>query len=287
MRGLLSPGEERLRCNELRRLQLGPGAIHLVGAGTIGEVENLMRAERRQFGSVPCLASREHADHTAIRPELSPGVDGVGKAANLPRLLEETRRHAAAKALREDLQGPGIRIRGGEPRAKKDQIGLLKRPVGRQDTPGEAARGRGWGLGGWRHGEIPLGQTQEGVFLNGAGGHDDQAVWRVDPSSPLPQILRPRPGEAGGMAEDASAERMILEGGGLRHLEDQIVRRILSLGDFLEHHPAFPRQIIGIKVRSQEKIGKEGGGAVETLGQGPDLKDRSLVAGLGVDLATA
>ena len=87
------------------------------------------------------------------------------------------------------------------------------------------------------------------------------------------------------MAQDAAAKRMILEGGGLRHLEDQIVRGILSLGDLLKDHPAFPRQIIGIKIRSQEKIRQEGGGAVETLGQGPDLKDRSFVAGLGVDLA--
>jgi hypothetical protein len=133
--------------------------------------------------------------------------------------------------------------------------------------------------------EVALGEFQQFVLIDAAGGADDQAARCVERRAPSLQAVRRRAPDGLGRAQDRPAQRLAGEGGVLRQFEDEVVGGVRGLGDLLADHLFLTGEVGGVHSRALNEVGQHRRTEVEAARQGADLEAGPLIAGGGVDVA--
>ena len=84
-------------------------------------------------------------------------------------------------------------------------------------------------------GETRLGERDQGLVIDLAGGDQDQAAGAIEVAAPGVEIVDLDRGDARLVAEDRAAERLVGIGGRPEIVEDDVRRRVARLAQFLQH----------------------------------------------------
>ena len=175
--------------------------------------------------------------------------DRIGEAAFLPHLLEEPRRHAAARRGGEDLRGVVIR-RAGRPALEPDHdMGLLEAPAELGlataiDGRRFGRRGRGMQLF-----EPGLREIDDVIVFDRAGGRDHGGAGAVSPAEIAIDRVPVEGADALARAEDRAPDRLVRPGGRGEEIEHPVVGRILDRADLLDDDILLPLELGGVERR--------------------------------------
>ena len=195
-----------------------------------------------------------NAEHAAIHVGRREGIDRVAKTPFLTHFLEQPRRHPAAQQSRIDLCCVIVGVVIGDAVKACDEMDLLQiahlakitaligcdlvqlRSFGRKVT------------------EMLFGQRDQRVVINPARRRQHNAACVVLVAHVTAQIVAMKPTDAIGRPQDCAPDRLVGISRFLKVVEDDVVRRVVGLANFLDHHRLLALQLFGIEHRVLQQV---------------------------------
>ena len=122
-------------------------------------------------------------------------------------------------------------------------------------------------------------------MLNLAGRDQDQPAGAVELRPPAMQIRQFDRADAGLVAEDRAAERLVRPGHCPEIVEDDVARGVARLGQLLQHHLLLARQVVGREMGAQDHVGDQLDSQRQMLGEQGGGEVGLVAVGAGVEVA--
>ena len=244
----------------------------------------------------------DHIDQFRHHVVAAPGVDAegtrilvrrqarkhrVGQATLLADVLEQARAHRAAERGVERIAGVTFRVVLWQGRRAEHDVTLLQILLANLDRRrGDRHRVLGFGATVRNLRERAFEQRLHVVVLEIADGDHYEVLGHVGVAKILLQGVAIEGVDAGGGAENRTAERMAAPEAFGENLVDQIVGRVLDHLDLFEDDLLFFLDVVVSQQRIADQVGEDLHGEREVLVQHLQVVAGVFLGGEGVDLAT-
>ena len=118
-----------------------------------------------------------------------------------------------------------------------------------------------------------------------ARGDQGQAAGAVEVGPPGVEIVGADRRDAGFVAEDRAAERLLGIGGGPQIVEDDVGGRVARLAQLLQHDLLLADEVGGIEMRAQHHVGEQFDAERQMLGEQGGGEAGAVALGAGVEIA--
>ena len=259
-------------------------AVQLILRHVALDLAEFFQCHRHELFRLVFARAGIDGEQPTIREGRGEGVDGIDEPALFPDFLEEARGHAAAEQGREQLRRRVQRVRRRDGGEAEDQMHLVEVTILPELATRVASGLRRCLLRHRQVGEVAVGEVEQRLMLQRAGSGDDHPARAIVAAHVAGQRLPAHRLDGVLSAEDRAAHGLAAIGGSLEMVEDDVIRRVVRLADFLEDDAAFALQLLRHEGRMRQDVPEDIGGEGQILLQHLGVEGGILAGGIGVEV---